>query len=125
MNIEKLKGEFSICSLSDFSEADLSRPFCFAARTDQEYSLVCPSDRVPEHTKKESRGWRAFRVQGTMELSLIGILAGISSILASEGINIFVVSTYDTDYILVKEDRTDKAAAALETGGWTVLEHEV
>lgn len=60
-----------------------------------------------------------------MELSLIGILAGISSILASEGINIFVVSTYDTDYILVKEDRTDKAAAALETGGWTVLEHEV
>ena len=75
--------------------------------------------------KKESRGWRAFRVQGTMELSLIGILAGISSILASEGINIFVVSTYDTDYILVKEDRMDKAAAALETGGWTVLEHEV
>lgn len=86
MNIEKLKGEFSICSLSDFSEADLSRPFCFAARTDQEYSLVCPSDRVPEHTKKESRGWRAFRVQGTMELSLTGILAGISSILASEGL---------------------------------------
>ena len=66
-------------------------------------------------------GWRAFRVVGTLDFSLIGILSGITRILADNGIGVFVVSTFDTDYVLVKEQDVDMTITSLsEAGcGWT------
>ena len=85
---------------------------------DQLISLVCETASVPENTLAREDGWRAFRVEGTLDFSLTGILSGLSAVLAENKIGIFAVSTYNTDYILVKEENFEKAAAALEAAGY-------
>ena len=88
------------------------------AGADRERSLVCPTDRVPVATLAREDGWRAFRIEGQLDFSLVGILARISSILAAEEIGIFAVSTFDTDYILVKAENLDRALSALARAGY-------
>jgi len=83
-------------------------------------SLVCPTDIVPENTTDRDDGWRAFRIVGTLDFSLIGILARISKILAANEIGIFAISTYNTDYILTKEDNYEKALNVLKVSGYTI-----
>ena len=121
MILKRLECEFSICKVRDFSNVDLSRPFHFAARTDEECSLVCPTADVPEHTLTRDDGWRAFRIEGVLDFSLIGILSRISSLLAENQIGIFAVSTYNTDYILTKAENYDRALKVLSKNGWRVL----
>jgi len=96
--------------------------FVFTARTDAEYSLVCPTSDVPRNTLVREDGWRAFRIAGTLEFSLVGILAGISSVLAKAEIGIFAVSTFDTDYILFKEERGAAVRAVLREAGYEIRE---
>ena len=60
-------------------------------------------------------GWKAFRIQGVLDFSLIGILAKIATVLADNGISIFVVSTYNTDYVLIKKENYQKALDILQT----------
>lgn len=112
--IETIEGEFSVCKLPDFSEVDMTQEFTFTGRTREECSLVCFTDQVPQNALCREDGWRAFRVQGVLDFSLIGILAEISACLAEAGIGIFVVSTYNTDYILVKKENYQKALEALK-----------
>lgn len=69
---------------------------------------------------KEDGFWRAFRIQGMLDFSLIGILSEISSLLAADGIGIFAISTYNTDYILTKQDNYERALRTLERAGYTV-----
>jgi hypothetical protein len=88
-------------------------------RTTDELSVVCNADAVPEDVMVE-RGWRAFKVQGPLDFSLVGILAQLSGVLAQAGVSIFAISTYDTDYILVKETSLEAAAAALQQAGCRV-----
>ena len=102
--------------------SNLSTEFTFASATDAERSLVCPVDAVPENTVARDDGWRAFRVCGTLDFSLIGILAGISRVLADAGIGIFAVSTYDTDYVLVKSGDFGRALDALCDAGYRIRE---
>ena len=66
-------------------------------------------------------GWRGFRIQGVLDFSLIGILSKLSSILAEHKIGIFAVSTYNTDYILVKEENYERALTVLASEGYTVI----
>ena len=113
---EPLEQRFSVCKVKDYSGIDLTRPFCFTGATDEEYSLVCPEELVPDNTTERDDGWRGFRVVGQLDFSLIGILARISGILAANGIGIFAVSTYNTDYILTKEENFEKALRVLEEG---------
>ena len=80
--------------------------------------LVCPTEIVPDNTVVRDDGWRGFRVCGTRDFSLIGILAWIAEMLAANEISIFAISTYKTDYILVKEENFDKAAKALKDSIW-------
>lgn len=120
MNIELIEGDFSVCKVADFSGISTERPFVFTARTDQEYSLVCPTSIVPANTIEREDGWNGMRVTGVLEFSLIGILARISSLLANAGISIFALSTYNTDYILVKKENLDKAVTILEQSGITI-----
>lgn len=118
MELEILDGEFSICKVAGYSLADLEQPWIFTGCTDEEKSLVCPTNRVPANAAARDDGWRAFRIRGVLDFSLIGILAEISAILAENGIGIFAVSTYNTDYILTKKENFDRALEALSKSGF-------
>lgn len=121
LTLECLKERFTVCKLPDLSGADLNREFTFLGRTDGELSLVCPENTVPENAAVREDGWRGFRVRGSLDFSLVGILARISAVLAQAGVSIFALSTFDTDYVLVKEESFQKALAALAAEGYEIL----
>ena len=85
-------------------------------RTVSELSIVCRDASVPPAVTA-NRGWRAIAVNGTLDFALTGILAALASPLAAAGVSMFAVSTYDTDYVLVKQDTLDRAVAALAAAG--------
>jgi uncharacterized protein len=97
--------------------------FFSATRTVNELSVVCAEGEAPEGAEVEC-GWRAMKVEGALDFSLTGVLASIASPLAEAGVSIFVVSTYETDYILVKEASLERAVTALEGAGHAVLAPE-
>lgn len=121
MTLELLSPRFCVCKPSESAALPLDRPFVFVSRTDRELSLVCPEGLVPEGCLVREDGWRAMRVTGVLDFALIGILAGLTALLAANRVGVFVVSTYDTDYILVRETDLSDAVAALEKGGHTFL----
>ncbi len=118
--LEVLAPRFSVCKAADYSGVDLARPFCFTGATDEENSLVCPEELVPENTTERDDGWRGFRITGQLDFALIGILARISAILAANEIGIFAVSTFNTDYIFTKEANFDRALEALADAGYEI-----
>jgi len=120
--LETLRPRFSVCKVKDYSGVDLTKPFCFTGTTDEENSLVCPEALVPGNTIERDDGWKGFRIIGQLDFSLIGILARISKILAEGGIGIFAISTYNTDYILTKEENFEKAMKVLKNAGYEVRE---
>ena len=122
MNLKILPQVFTVCQLPDVSGVDFSREFVYFSRTDEELSLVCETSFTPANTLAREDGWRGFRVCGVLDFSLVGILASISGILAAQGISIFAVSTYNTDYIFTKADVFDRAIAALSSAGYANLE---
>lgn len=93
--------------------------FFSITKTAEELSIVCPQELIPEGIKCE-RDWKALKVEGPLDFSLIGILSKISSALAVAGISIFAVSTYDTDYILVKEEKIESAIETLIKEGYII-----
>ncbi len=121
MEIKKIEHNFSVCKVKDFSMVDLESEYCFIGKTDEEKSLVCITENVPPNTVECDDGWRAFRIQGILDFSLIGILAKISALLAENEIGIFAVSTYNTDYILTKADNYIKALDVLANAGYTII----
>ena len=118
MELKKLDFDITVCKLSSEADLDLSRNFYFIGKTDQELSLVCPTRETPAHTISREDGWRGFRIEGVLDFSLVGILSRITGILADQGIGIFAVSTYNTDYILVKKENFHKAMKALAQAGY-------
>lgn len=120
MKIEKIDQEFSVCKIKDFSEVNLHSEYCFIGKTDEENSLVCMTEHVPAHVIERDDHWRAFRVQGVLDFSLIGILSKITTILAENNIGIFAISTYNTDYILVKAHQYQNALEALSQAGYAI-----
>ncbi len=94
-------------------------PFLSMIRTERELSVVVSSAGVPSHAKAE-RGWRALHVDGTLDFALTGILAALTAPLAAAEIPVFALSTYDTDYILVREEMLAVALDALRAAGHTV-----
>jgi len=113
MKLEVLPMPLTVCKVSDSTAIDLNTPFTFAARTDGELSLVCPTASAPAQTVAREDSWRAFRVAGSMAFSLVGVLAGLTACLAKAKISVFAVSTFDTDYLLVKADQLTAALEAL------------
>ena len=124
MKLKKIDGEFSVCQVSDYSQARLDARYCFIGKTDAERSLVCLTADVPENAIARDDGWSGFRIEGVLDFSLVGILSKISSILAENGISIFALSTYNTDYVLVKRDSYARALAILACAGYTIEEDE-
>lgn len=121
MKLNVLNKEFSVCKLKTFADPSaLEHPF-FYGITDEEISLVCPISSVPDGLIAREDGWKGFYIEGTLDFSLIGILARISALLAAENVGIFVVSTYNTDYVFVKKENYDHALAALSQGGYEII----
>ena len=120
MNIQSIDGDFSVCQVADYSQVPLDAPFCFTGRTDDEYSLVCLTQDVPFNTVAREDGWKAFRIEGSLDFSLIGVLARIAALLAEEQISIFALSTFNTDYILVKKENEERALRRLAEQGYQI-----
>lgn len=121
MEIKKIPHDFSVCKVQDYSLTNLDAEYCFIGKTDEENSLVCITGAVPENTIQREDGWKAFRIQGVLDFSLIGILAKIATVLADHGISIFAVSTYNTDYILLKKENEAKALEVLRSAGYNII----
>lgn len=114
MKIKVLEGEFAVCKVKDYSKVDFNEEICFIGQTDNEKSLVCREAAVPGNVIMCEKGWRGFRIEGILDFSMIGIIARISGVLASNGIVIFVVSTYNTDYVFAKKEDFERAVELIE-----------
>ena len=122
MEIKKIHQEFSVCQVEDYSFVNLDSEYSFIGKTDEEKSLVCLTSEVPPNVIRRDDGWKALRIQGVLEFSLIGILSKIAAILADHNIPILAVSTYNTDYLLIKKENYEKAIQALEAAGYKIIE---
>ena len=123
LEIEILRENFSVCKVADYAGIDIDQPFVFTGRTDEEKSLVCPTHLIPASTSSLEDGWRAFRICGELDFSLVGILADIAGLLADHEIAIFAISTYNTDYVLTKEKDFQKAVKILGMAGFVIIEN--
>ena len=121
MELKRIGHKLTVCKVTEISEINLKADFLFIGKTDEELSLVCKTEDTPQNTLAREDGWRGFRIQGVLDFSWIGILAKLSGILAEHEIGIFAVSTYNTDYILVKEENFERALAVLASEGYTVI----
>lgn len=122
LRIEPLDVKLSVCKVADYSGIDVEQPFVFTGCTDREKSLVCPTELVPVNALTRDDGWRAFSIVGQLDFSLIGILSGITSLLAEQKIGVFALSTYDTDYVLTKEENFEQAIETLRAGDYQIEE---
>lgn len=122
MEIKKLKQDFSICKMMDYSLVNLNAEYSFIGKTDEEKSLVCITTDVPPNVIQRDDGWKGFRIQGILDFSLIGILSKIAEILAKNSISIFAISTYNTDYVLIKKENYQKALDILNHAGFKIVD---
>ena len=122
MSLSVLEERLAVCRLEPRAEIlqwATSAPFFCVARTPDELSVVCPEEHVPAGITCE-RVWRALKLQGPFDFELTGVLASVAAPLARCEVGILAIATYDTDYVLVKEEQLDPAIAALRERG-----HEV
>ena len=120
MRLAVLDGAYTVCKIWDIGQVNWSGELTFLGCTPEEKSLVCETIRVPSGAQKREDGWRALRVEGTLEFSLVGVLSGITAALAAAKVSVFCVSTFDTDYVLVKETALETAVSTLKNAGYAV-----
>ena len=121
MEIKIIDRKFSICKVENYNTININDEYVFIGKTDEENSLVCETNKVPNNATHIDKGWKAFRIQGVLDFSLIGILSKISTLLAENKIGIFAISTYNTDYILTKEENFQKAIDILEKNNHKII----
>lgn len=119
LNLKVLDEEFSVCKIQNIKDVNWDDSFIFLSKTDDELSLVCRTQNLPENHLEVENGWRGMKVFGILEFSLVGILSKISGILAERKISLFAISTFNTDYVLVKESNLENAICALKENGYT------
>jgi len=121
MELKKLPFDLTVCKITSIKDVNLENEFYFFSKTDEELSLVCKTEDTPLNTIERDDGWKGFRIQGILDFSLIGILSKISGVLADNKIGIFAISTFNTDYILVKKENFDRAMNVLAKAGYSVI----
>jgi hypothetical protein len=122
VNLLLLPGRYAVCRLppdAPLPSWGVGREFSSATRTPDELSVVCWEETVPAGVRCE-RGWRCLRVAGTLDFSLVGVLASLTAPLAAAGVSVFALSTFDTDYLFVREADLPRTRAALGGHGHTV-----
>jgi hypothetical protein len=120
LTLKVLEGKYAVVKLAPddpIPQWAASGDFSSITRTVEELSVVCPQHNLPGETDAE-RDWRIIKIEAILDFSLVGILAALASVLAGAGISIFAVSTYNTDYLLVKEAALEKAVRVLEEAGY-------
>ncbi|HCU45996.1 ACT domain-containing protein [Leuconostoc pseudomesenteroides] len=123
MELLLLKEPLTVFQVDNLQEVNLSINPLNISITADEISVVAPTSQVPAETVNREDGWQMFKIEGVLDFSLIGILAKISGVLAKENISIFALSTFNTDYILVKTDKVHKAVRELNNNDF-VIRHE-
>lgn len=121
MKIKVIGRPFTVCKVDSLDKIDFTDKYCFVGKTDEEISLICSTKHAPAETISRSDGWRGFRLQGQMDFSLVGVLAELTGILAGNKISLLAVGTYNTDYVLVKEDDLEKALLLLEDQDYKII----
>lgn len=121
MTLQILPYDLTVCKLPNVVTPEKYRGFYFLGVTDEEISLVCRTDEVPSSASEREDGWRGMRISGKLDFSLTGILSKISTCLANAGIGIFAVSTFNTDYVMVKEKDLERAVDTLKENGYEVV----
>jgi hypothetical protein len=122
LNLSLLSVRLAICHLdpqADLPDWAASDVFSSSTRTEDELSIVCPEEQVPDGVRSD-RGWRALKLEGPLQLTMTGVIASMAAPLADAGIPIFIVATYNTDYLLVRDGQLDDSIAALRERGHTV-----
>lgn len=122
MRIQIIDGNFAVCRLRTAERLNLDVDFLFFTKTDEEFSLICREEHVPYDCLACDKGWRAFRIEGQLEFEVVGLISRMTSILADHNIGLFAVSTYLTDYTLVKSENLKKALDTLKKAGYEVPE---
>lgn len=122
MKLTLLKEKLSVYQVADLNEIKMDATPLFIGKTADELSVVSPTDVVPSHIIKREDNWNAFKIEGPLDFSLVGILAKIATLLANVGISIFAVSTYDTDYILIKSNKLIETIEQLENNDYEVAQ---
>ena len=124
MNLKLLENKYKVVKLEPNEniplEKILKEDIYSITRTDEELSIVARED-VDIKSDIEEKDWRMIKIDGTLDFSLIGILSKISTILANANISIFAISTYNTDYILLKEDKIKEIIKVLEENGYKFI----
>ena len=122
MKLKRIHRDFSVCQVEDYSLVNLESEYCFIGKTDEERSLICAESEVPSNVIKREDGWKAICICGVLDFSLIGILSEIAAVLADNAISIFAVSTYNTDYILIKSEDYQRGLEALKSAGYEITD---
>ncbi|WP_085022722.1 ACT domain-containing protein [Anaerovibrio sp. JC8] len=119
MELIAIQEPLTVCKVPDMSEVDLTKEFFFLSKTKDEISLVCRTEDAPQKCSAREDNWRGFYINGILEFSMVGILAKLSNLLADNGISIYAVSTYNTDYILMKAEQWDNTRSVLLKSGYS------
>jgi hypothetical protein len=123
MNLTILQGTYAICRFSTnetIPQQIYASSFYSITKTVEEISIVVEESLVPDKTSKVEKNWRIFKVEGPLDFGLTGILNSLTRPIAEAGISIFAISTFDTDYIMVKESKLDLVVEVLEKSGHVV-----
>lgn len=118
MRIKEIEFDFTVCKVEDYSLVILDLEYVFIGKTDEEKSLGCITDETPSERED---GWKALRIEGILDFSLIGILSKICGVLAENKIGVFDVSSFNTDYILIKKEQFDNAIKILENSDYEII----
>jgi len=123
LTMKLIKEKYGVCRLDKtelIPEWAKDSDFFSITKTLDELSIVCSQGSIPSSVKCE-KDWRILKVEGPLDFSLVGILSSISNVLAQQGISIFAISTYDTDYILVKDKDINNAIDSLSIVGYEII----
>lgn len=120
MELQQLKNTFAVCKIASVSTIDLTNAFTFLSVTDDEISLVCEEATIPANATDVERNWVGLKICGILDFGMIGVIANISGLLAAADISIFVVSTFNTDYIFLKAEHYLSACMVLQENGYTI-----
>jgi hypothetical protein len=123
LTMKLLNQKYSVCRLDKNNSIPnwaIEGDFFSITKTEDELSIVCLQENIPDGIKCE-KDWRILKVEGPLDFSLVGILASISNLMAQSQISIFALSTYDTDYILVKENNIEAAICTLTSNNYDVI----
>jgi hypothetical protein len=122
LKLSVLPQRFAVCRLEPGDAIPnwlTEEVFCSVTRTEEELSVVLPEASTPRDWRSE-KGWRCLKVRGPLDFSLTGVLASLASPLAEAGISIFAISTYDSDYILVRDQDLERAKVILSEAGHAI-----